>query len=74
MGTSKKTFVTLFVHTKNIHLTKDVGMIPYCMAKNHGYDSKIVTIKEGTYQNHKKYTPEIKLEFIEGDFLRTYPA
>lgn len=43
-------FVTLFLKTENVHLQKDVGMIPFLLHKYYGYDSKIVT-----YQNSASY-------------------
>lgn len=43
------TFVTLFPHIENIHIVKDVGMIPYSMNKYFGYDSKIVVFKNVDY-------------------------
>lgn len=45
-----KKFVTLFYPTTNVHLIKDVGMIPYYMHKVNGYESSIVCYKN---------TPEI---------------
>lgn len=39
----KKKFVTIFPLTTNIHLTKDVGMIPFLFHKLYGYDSYIVS-------------------------------
>ena len=40
-----KTFVTIFYPATNIHLVKDVGMIPYYMHKLYGYDSTLVCYK-----------------------------
>ena len=46
---NRKNFVTLFPRIENIHLIKDVGMIPYCMSKYYGYDSYIVLYKNKDY-------------------------
>lgn len=35
-------FVTVFPRCENIHLIKDVGMIPYILHKFYGYDSTVV--------------------------------
>ena len=39
----KKRFLTLFPELENVHLMKDVGMIPYIMHKEFGYDSYIAS-------------------------------
>ena len=39
--------VTLFLKTENVHLQKDVGMIPFLLHKYYGYDSGIVTYRNG---------------------------
>lgn len=44
-------FVTLFLKTENVHLLKDVGMIPYYLMKEHGVDSSVVT-----YRNSDEYS------------------
>lgn len=38
----KKTFVTIFEKLQNVHLTKDVGQIPYFMHSKFGYHAKLV--------------------------------
>lgn len=59
-------FVTLFLETENVHLLKDVGMIPYHLYKDHNMDCTIVT-----YKNSEKYTylenevKGLKLQFIK---------
>lgn len=59
-------FVTLFLHTKNVHLLKDVGMIPYQLHKEFEYDVSIAT-----YENEKNYAylasdvPGLQLVFIK---------
>lgn len=49
MEEKKIKFVTMFPNIENIHLVKDVGMIPYSLEKYYGYDSKIVVYKNRKY-------------------------
>ena len=41
-----KTFVTIFPICENVHLTTDLGQIPYFMNKICGYDAKIVSLQK----------------------------
>lgn len=66
-----KTFVTIFPRTENIHLTKDVGAIPYTFHRHLGYDSTLVCIKNGEYPHNEQYTKGLRLDFIEGDTQRS---
>ncbi len=43
-------FVTLFLKTENVHLLKDVGMIPYFLHKKYGWDCTVAS-----YQNSEAY-------------------
>ncbi len=62
----KMRFATLFLKTQNVHLTKDVGMLPYLLHKLHATDSVVVT-----YKNDEEYgyiddeVKGLKLEFVE---------
>lgn len=59
-------FVTLYLKTENVHLLKDVGMIPYHMMKEHGADSTVVTYDNGgEYSYIDSEVRGLKLEFIE---------
>lgn len=40
---NKKNFVTVFPPGENVHLSKDVGQIPQAMARQFGFDSRLVT-------------------------------
>ena len=42
-------FLTVFPNCENIHLVKDVGMIPYLLHKEEGYDSTIASYNNGEY-------------------------
>ena len=59
-------FVTLFLKTENVHLLKDVGMIPYFLMKEHGFDSTVVTWKNSdSYSYADDEVSGLKLEFVE---------
>ncbi|MDT8717980.1 glycosyltransferase [Clostridium sp. 19966] len=60
-----KLFVTLFPETENVHLTKDVGMIPFLMHKYFNYNSKIVCYKNGSYPYLNKEVLGLNLDFLE---------
>jgi glycosyltransferase involved in cell wall biosynthesis len=60
----KKVFATFFPPTEDVHLTKDVGMIPYIMHREFGYDARIICYKNGDYPSLKKEVRGLKLEFI----------
>ena len=50
MSTQKIRFTTMFPRIENIHLVKDVGMIPYAMKKYYNFDSSIVIYKNKEYE------------------------
>lgn len=60
-------FVTICPWAKNVDLKKDVGMIPYILHKNYGFESYILS-----YKNEKKYpyleseVQGLKMHFLEG--------
>ncbi|MDN5338777.1 MAG: hypothetical protein PWQ20_1847 [Thermotogaceae bacterium] len=59
------TFVTLFPGATNIHLTKDVGMIPFIMHKYYGYDSTLVCYKNDEYDYLETEVKGLKIDFLE---------
>ncbi|MCR5625734.1 MAG: glycosyltransferase [Lachnospiraceae bacterium] len=60
------TFVTLFTRLQNVHLLKDVGMIPYLLYRDYGIDSTIVSYKnENDYQYLTDKVKGLKLKFIK---------
>ncbi len=66
-------FVTLYLQTENIHLLKDVGMIPYKLHKNHGFQSEIVTWENGDYPDLSAKLDGLKLVFAKkSPFGRIY--
>lgn len=61
---SKITFATFFPECENIHLTKDVGMIPYIMHRNWGYDSHVICYRNGNYPSLRDEVFGLKLLFM----------
>lgn len=59
-----KRFLTLFPLTQNIHLIKDVGMIPYILHREFGYESTVACYNNGTYDYLKSEAKGLKLLFI----------
>jgi glycosyltransferase involved in cell wall biosynthesis len=61
----KPTFVTIFTDTKNFHLVKDVGQLPYFMHKTEGYDAVLISYKNNEeYPYLNKEVKGLKLTFI----------
>lgn len=61
-----KKFVTIFPICENVHLTKDVGQIPYFLHHLYNYDSKIVCYRnQDNYKNIDTEVKGLKIEFIE---------
>ncbi len=58
-------FVTLFLRMKNVHLLKDVGMIPYMLMRDYGVDSTMVCVKnEEEYSYLDKEVKGLKIRFL----------
>lgn len=60
-----KTIATLFFNLENIHLIKDVGMIPYTMHTKFGYDVILPVWSNREYPYLKKYFSFAKISIIE---------
>jgi len=65
-NSAKKTFVLIF-EAFNEHLTKDVGSIPYVLARDYGYDSYLVCHDAG-----QKFNNEYVLQFL--DIIKIKPV
>lgn len=62
----KKRFVTIFPICENVHLTKDLGQIPFFIHKKYDYDSSIVSYKNSVdYPNLSGEVEGLNLKFIE---------
>lgn len=66
-------FLTLFPKAENVHLIKDVGMIPYTLSKQHKFISGIASFENGQYpylKNEAKGLIHVKIKFFfKSDFL-----
>lgn len=57
-------FYTLFLKTENVHLMKDVGQIPICLKRDFGYDTFLVTYRNGEYPYLLNEAKGLKIQFI----------
>ena len=68
-------FLTVFLPCENIHLTKDVGMIPYMFHKKYNYNSTIASYKNGEYPYLNTEVKGLNQVFIQrrfkSDFLNS---
>ncbi|HWQ18178.1 MAG TPA: glycosyltransferase [Methanotrichaceae archaeon] len=62
---SKLRFATFFPVCQDIHLTKDVGMIPYILQRDFGYDSYMICYRNGDYPHLETDVPGLKMLFLE---------
>lgn len=61
-----KNFLLYFPGLKNIHLTKDVGLIPFIMKKYYNYNSSILSDKkDDEFKDAKTYLEDLNIEFID---------
>lgn len=60
----KMTFVTIFPKAVNVHLAKDVGMIPFVLQKYYGYESRVVCYKNGDYPYLSREVKGLNIEFL----------
>ena len=59
-------FVTLFTRLENVHLLKDVGMIPYILHRDHGVESIVVSARnEEDYPYIRNEVKGLKLQFLK---------
>ncbi len=62
-------FVTLFLRTEDMHLLKDVGLLPYHLFRDRGVDASIATYKNsGTYPSLDELAG-LKLDFVKKSSL-----
>lgn len=59
-----KKYLTLFPYCENVHLIKDVGMIPFVLQKEFGYNSTIACYRNGEYSYLLSEIPGVNLVFI----------
>lgn len=58
-------FYTIFPRAENVHLIKDVGMIPYYLHKNYSYNSTLVTYKIDNYPYSESIVKGLKIEYLK---------
>jgi L-malate glycosyltransferase len=63
-----KRLLTIYMHTENVHLVKDVGMIPYILYKELNYDAAIASYKNGDYPYLRNEVRGLKQAFIKRHF------
>jgi len=63
-----KRFLTLFPDAANVHLAKDVGMIPYVLHQHFGYDSTLASYQNGEYLTLNHELIGLKQLFIQKAF------
>jgi len=57
-------FITIFPYAKNIHLIKDVGMLPFILHKQCSYDASLACYNDGNYSYLETEVKGLKLIFI----------
>ncbi|MDD6771928.1 glycosyltransferase family 4 protein [Inconstantimicrobium porci] len=57
-----------YLKTENVNLVKDMGMIPYKLHELYGYDSTVVTFKNGEYDYLNTEVKGLKMEFVKKIF------
>lgn len=61
-------YEVLYPETENIHLIKDVGMIPFKLNQLYGYKAKVATYNRGPYPYLQEEVSGLELEFIHKKF------
>lgn len=56
-----KKILTIFPYAENVHLTKDVGMVPFILHKYYGFDSSLACYGKNDFPNLNIETPGLKL-------------
>jgi L-malate glycosyltransferase len=57
-----------YLKTENVHLVKDMGMIPYKLHKLYGFSSTVVTYNRSSYNYLTKEVKGLKIEFVKRIF------
>lgn len=58
-------YLTLFLEAENIHLVKDVGMIPYTLHQHHQYKSTLACYRNGSYNYAQTDVQGLELVFVK---------
>ncbi|TDQ09906.1 glycosyltransferase family 4 protein [Pedobacter metabolipauper] len=63
-----KRFLTVFPSAENVHLIKDVGMVPYILHREFGYASTLACYKNDQYSYLNKEVNGLKIVYIKKIF------
>lgn len=67
--------VVLFERLQNVHLLKDVGMVPYLLAKEMGCDTEVVGYRNDVdYPYLKEPLSDLRVRFIGNRFVNRWQA
>lgn len=58
-------YTFLFLRTRNIHLIKEIGMIPYYFHRMYKLQANVVTYKNDNYPFLKKYCKGLEMSFVK---------
>jgi glycosyltransferase involved in cell wall biosynthesis len=58
----------LYLKTKNVNLIKDMGMIPYKLYKNYGYESIVATYDQDDFSYLNDEVKGLKIDFVENKY------
>ncbi|QGU95000.1 glycosyltransferase [Clostridium bovifaecis] len=61
-------YCVLYPNTRNVNLVKEMGMIPYKLHKNFGYDSKIACYNLDDYTYLQEEVKGLKIDFIDRNY------
>ncbi|WP_040212700.1 glycosyltransferase family 4 protein [Clostridium polynesiense] len=64
----KVKYAMQYLKTANVHLVKDMGMIPYKLHKNYDFDSSVITYENGDYPYLTQEVKGLKLKFVNKIF------
>ncbi|PRR82914.1 glycosyltransferase family 4 protein [Clostridium vincentii] len=63
-----KNYGMIYLKSTNVHLVKDMGMIPFKLNKNHNYNSTLITFKNGEFTYQNDVVKGLKLDFVKRIF------
>lgn len=65
MRENHRILITFFPECENVHLTKDVGMIPFILHREFQYDSYVVCYQNGDYPRLEREVKGLKILFLQ---------
>ena len=55
----------------NVELTKDCGLVPYLLYKNHNFDAVMVGVRADNYIYLNSYVKGMRMEFLQDGSMET---